>query len=123
MPSGEPVNHNRYHNPAVIRFCPPKHAASISARRRGGTHARLRCGSVCFIPTQSRSLCDWKHTPRKSPLNVEMDPDPVSCALMSGLLRGVRRWPSWVFAYVSGTNLSGVLGGTRLLTVLPELLN
>jgi hypothetical protein len=23
--------------------------------------------------------------------------------------RGVRRWPSWVFAYVSGTNLSGVL--------------
>jgi hypothetical protein len=52
-----------------------------------------------------------------------MDPDPVSCALMSGLLRGVRRLPSWVFAYVSGTNLSGVLGGTRLLTVLPELLN
>jgi hypothetical protein len=50
--------------------------------------------------------------------------DPVSCALMSGLLRGVRRWPSWVFAYVSGTNLSGVLArGTRLLTVLPELLN
>jgi len=28
---------------------------------------------------------------------------------MSGLLRGVRRWPSWVFAFVSGTNLSGVL--------------
>jgi hypothetical protein len=36
--------------------------------------------------------------------------DPVSCALMSDLLRGVRRWPSWVFAYVSGTNLFGVLG-------------
>jgi len=29
---------------------------------------------------------------------------------MSGLLCGDRRWPSWVFAYVSGTNLSGVLG-------------
>jgi hypothetical protein len=28
---------------------------------------------------------------------------------MSGLLRGVGRWPSWVFAYVSGTNLFGVL--------------
>src|SRR6478672_8060579 len=36
--------------------------------------------------------------------------DPVSCALMSGLLRGACRWPSWVFAYVSGTNLRGVLG-------------
>ena len=47
--------------------------------------------------------------------------DPVSCALMSGLSRGTRRWPSWVCAYVSGTNLSGVLEGTRLLTVLPEL--
>jgi hypothetical protein len=35
--------------------------------------------------------------------------DPVSCALMSGLLRGFCRWPSWVFACVSGTNLSGVL--------------
>jgi len=28
---------------------------------------------------------------------------------MSGLLHGNRRWPSWVFAYVSGTNLKGVL--------------
>jgi hypothetical protein len=35
--------------------------------------------------------------------------DPVSCALMSGLLRGDRRWPSWVYAYVSGTNLFGGL--------------
>jgi hypothetical protein len=38
-----------------------------------------------------------------------LEKDPVSCALMSGLLRGVRRWPSWVYADVSGTNLSGVL--------------
>jgi hypothetical protein len=35
---------------------------------------------------------------------------PVSCALMSGLWGGVRRWPSWVCAHVSGTYLSGVLG-------------
>jgi hypothetical protein len=38
-----------------------------------------------------------------------LEKDPVSCALMSGLWRGIRRWPSWVCAYVSGTNLSGVL--------------
>ena len=36
--------------------------------------------------------------------------DPVRCALMSGLSRGTCRWPSWVYAYVSGTNLAGVLG-------------
>jgi hypothetical protein len=35
--------------------------------------------------------------------------DPVSCALISGLQRSIRRWPSWVGAYVSGTNLSGAL--------------
>jgi hypothetical protein len=38
-----------------------------------------------------------------------LEKDPVSCALMSGLSCGVRRWPSWVCAYVSGTNLFGVL--------------
>ena len=38
-----------------------------------------------------------------------LEKDPVSCALMSGLLRGACRWPSWVCAYVSGTNLSGGL--------------
>jgi hypothetical protein len=27
---------------------------------------------------------------------------------MSGLSRGASRWPSWVCACVSGTNLSGV---------------
>ena len=26
--------------------------------------------------------------------------DPVSCGLMSGLRRGIRRWPSWVSACV-----------------------
>lgn len=31
------------------------------------------------------------------------------CALMSGLRAAVRRWPSWVCAYVSGTILAGVL--------------
>jgi hypothetical protein len=39
--------------------------------------------------------------------------DPVSCALMSGLSRGTCRWPSWVYACVSGTNLSGVLKAQR----------
>ncbi len=34
---------------------------------------------------------------------------PVRCALMSGLSRGRRRWPSWVCARVPGTNLSGAL--------------
>jgi hypothetical protein len=48
--------------------------------------------------------------PRLSAQNyVALEKDPVSCALMSDLLRGVRRWPSWVCAYVSGTNLSSVL--------------
>src|SRR4028119_1049985 len=35
--------------------------------------------------------------------------DPVSCGLMSGLRRGIRRWPSWVSACVSGANLKSVL--------------
>ncbi len=35
--------------------------------------------------------------------------NPVSCALMSGLPCGACRWPSWVCASVSGTNLRGVL--------------
>ena len=39
--------------------------------------------------------------------------DPVRCALMSGLSRGARRWPSWVCACVSGTNLSRVLEAQR----------
>ena len=34
---------------------------------------------------------------------------PVSCALMSGLLRGTCRWPSWVCACVLGANLCSVL--------------
>ena len=34
---------------------------------------------------------------------------PVGCALMSGLSHGVRRWPSWVCACVSGANLVRVL--------------
>jgi hypothetical protein len=38
-----------------------------------------------------------------------LEKDPVGCALMSGLSRGACRWPSWVCAYVSGTNLSGGL--------------
>jgi len=41
------------------------------------------------------------------PINV--GGSPVSCALMSGLSRGVCRWPLWVCACVSGTNLRGVL--------------
>ena len=35
---------------------------------------------------------------------------PVGSALMSGLSRGSYRWPSSSIAYVSGTNLRGVLG-------------
>jgi hypothetical protein len=38
-----------------------------------------------------------------------LEKDPVSCALMSDLSRGIRRWPSWVCAYVSDTDLFGVL--------------
>jgi hypothetical protein len=36
---------------------------------------------------------------------LEAGKDPVSRALMSGLYRDMCRWPSWVFACVSGTNL------------------
>jgi len=39
--------------------------------------------------------------------------DPVSRALMSGLLRGVCRWPSWVCACVSDTNLFPALMAQR----------
>jgi hypothetical protein len=47
---------------------------------------------------------------------------PVRCALMSDLLTRLwSRWPSWVCAYVSGTNLYGVLEGTETNPVLPEL--
>jgi hypothetical protein len=40
---------------------------------------------------------------------IDAEESPVSRALMSGLLCGACRWPSWVFAYVSGTNLKRVL--------------
>jgi hypothetical protein len=41
---------------------------------------------------------------------------------MSDLLTRLwSRWPSWVCAYVSGTNLYGVLEGTETNPVLPEL--
>src|ERR1700733_1792828 len=40
---------------------------------------------------------------------------------MSGLSCGSYRWPSWVFASVSGTNLRGVLGAHVFFPVLPEL--
>jgi len=46
---------------------------------------------------------------------------PVGCALMSGLLRAIGRWPSWVCAYVSGTNQRSVLEGASGCSVLPEL--
>jgi hypothetical protein len=39
--------------------------------------------------------------------------DPVSCALMSGLSRDRCHRPSWVYACVSGTNLSDVLEAQR----------
>src|SRR5579862_4311135 len=39
--------------------------------------------------------------------------DPVRCALMSGLLRGRCRWPSWVCACVPGTSLSRALEAQR----------
>ncbi len=42
-----------------------------------------------------------------------LEKDPVSCALMSDLLCGGCRWPSWVCAYVSGTNLFGELKAQR----------
>jgi len=43
---------------------------------------------------------------------------------MSGLLRGIYRWPSWMFACVSGANLFGVLeahDSERLRLKLPGL--
>jgi hypothetical protein len=57
--------------------------------------------------------------PSIAPLGISGS--PISRALMSGLLRGICRWPSWVFAHVSGANLRGVLGSTSVLTALPEL--
>ena len=40
---------------------------------------------------------------------IDVEESPVSRALMSGLLRGACRWPSWVFACVPGTILQSVL--------------
>src|SRR3954464_12590221 len=43
---------------------------------------------------------------------------------MSGLLHGLRRWPSWMSACVSGANLVGVLEAhdfQRLRLKLPDL--
>ena len=58
-----------------------------------------------FVPhKQSRD-----HTRFEAGGHSVLEKDPVSCALMSGLSRGACRWPSWVCAYVSGTNLSGGL--------------
>jgi hypothetical protein len=42
-------------------------------------------------------------------------------ALCPAYLRGVRRWPSWVYARVPGTNPQGVLRGTDACPVLPGL--
>jgi transposase len=46
---------------------------------------------------------------------------PIRCALMSGLLRGGRRWPSWVRAGVPGTNLPRRARSTSFFPVSPEL--
>ena len=86
-----------------------KHGPQATAKRR---EACLTGASTA--PTLGRQGHRQRAT-LCSPLGMTMKrrsalaKDPVSCALMSGLQRGIDRWPSWVCAYVSGTNLSGVL--------------
>ena len=73
-----------------------------------------RCGAIAAgwwswhpgLISRDASRVQWRSCMNRRSTSVK---DPVSCALMSGLSRGVRRWPSWVYAYVSGTNLYGVL--------------
>jgi hypothetical protein len=70
---------------------------------RGGSSAHDLCSDLVTLFSDGCGSFLWFADPAWAR-------DPVSCALMSGLLRGACRWPSWVFAYVSGTNLRGVLG-------------
>ena len=65
--------------------------------------------AVCRHGRDGRPLLLSKHLGVPYEPLIDVVKDPVSCALMSGLSRGTCRWPSWVYACVSGTNLSGVL--------------
>jgi hypothetical protein len=69
-------------------------------------------GLKCLMGVRSVQTLSRSHDVRRRGSGGNhsvLEKDPVSCALMSGLLRGACRWPSWVCAYVSGTNLSGGL--------------
>jgi hypothetical protein len=65
-------------------------------------------GLVAVLPCPSGLPLFGMNSTRRS-LSLAWVKGPVSCALMSGLLRDICRWPSWVYACVLGANLSGVL--------------
>src|SRR5215208_4386476 len=76
-------------------------------------------------------VCGALWSPWLTALRDERDPlksdagvreGPVSCALMSGLLRGICRWPSWVCACVLGANLWRVLEAHKLQRLCLKLL-
>ena len=129
----KPVQHVRQR---LHRVSPPfRPAAPIGGPTGSDNHRRLRrrsrCSGLAPRPVGGGSLglgrgaiaagwwswhpgsisrdasrVQWRSFMNRRSAEVK---DPVSCALMSGLSRGARRWPSWVYACVSGTNLSGVL--------------
>src|SRR5215212_8655625 len=84
-------------------------------------------------------VCGALWSPWLTALRDERDPlksdagvreGPVSCALMSGLLRGICRWPSWVCACVLLIRLGqsqdngitkGVLCSTKFVWTYPRL--
>ena len=75
----------------------------------GGRRGAIAAGWWSWHPgliSRDASRVQWRSfiNHRSAPVK-----DPVSRALMSGLSRGTCRWPSWVYACVSGTNLQGVL--------------
>src|SRR4051794_16464058 len=57
----------------------------------------------------------WGDTPCHGDVfHIQRQCGGLANTLMSGLCRGVCRWPSWVCACVPGTNLSGVLVAHRV---------
>jgi len=92
--------------------------------RRERSHAQARLGRAehgehppCAA-SEHHGTCfpvDGRHRAFGWPRPINDGNSTVGCALMSGLSCGGCRWPSWVCAGVSGTNLQRVLEAHRLL--------
>src|SRR3954462_5776622 len=101
-----------------VRERPPPQRRSEDVRRNAQPLPVGRDPECCFAgpPSGARSLGTRPCVKR----SLACVGGPVSPALMSGLLRGTCRWPSWVCACVSGAKLFGVLGAHASARPLPE---